>query len=89
MITAIKYRNTAENRLAKIDEDASYWRQELDNLVNIIKSYKVASFYETALTKRLIMASVPLLARVLRLTIIELRRFLCPLWRVYNGPSYT
>ena len=71
MIAAIKHRNTAENRLAQINEDESYWRQELDNFVDIFKSCKVASFYETALTKRLIMASLPLHTIELRLTVIR------------------
>ena len=72
MITAIKHRNTAEKRLAQIDEDGSYWRQELENFVNIIKTCRVASFYEMELTKRLIMASVSLLATELHLTITEI-----------------
>ncbi|OBT38534.1 hypothetical protein VE00_11057 [Pseudogymnoascus sp. WSF 3629] len=55
MIAAIKYRNTSEKRLGQISKDGSYWRQELDNFVDIIKNYKVASFYETALTQRLVM----------------------------------
>ena len=86
MITAIKHKNTGEKRLAQIDEDGSYWRQELDNFVNILKTFRVASFYELELTKRLIMASASLLATGLHLTIIEIRRILCPEWRLYSSP---
>ena len=86
MITAIKHKDTAEKRLAQLDEDGSYWRQELDNFVNIIKNCRVASFYEMELTKRLVMVSAPLLATGLHLTIIDLRRIFRPRWRVYNGP---
>lgn len=71
MIAAIKYRNTSEKRLGQISKDGSYWRQELDNFVDIIKNYKVASFYETALTQRLVMVSISLSATELHLTIIE------------------
>lgn len=65
MIAAIKYSNTADKRLRQISEDESYWRQELDNFVDIIRDCKVASFYETALTKRLIMASISLCPRII------------------------
>ena len=61
MIAAIEYSNTSERRLRQISEE-TYWRQELDNFVDIIKGCRVASFYEMELTQRLIMASVFLYA---------------------------
>ena len=64
MMAAIKYSNTAEKTIRQISEDGSYWRQELDDFVDIIKDRKVASFYETALTKRLIMVSIALCQRI-------------------------
>jgi protein SERAC1 len=57
MIAAIQHHNSSETRLRQISDAESYWRQELDNFVDIIEDFKVASFYETELTKRLIMAS--------------------------------
>lgn len=57
MIKAIKYGNTSERRLDQISKDQSYWRQELDSFVDVIRDFKVASFYETALTRRLIKVS--------------------------------
>ncbi|KFY14076.1 hypothetical protein V491_06163 [Pseudogymnoascus sp. VKM F-3775] len=68
MITAIRYKNTSEERLGQISKDGSYSRQELDNFVDIIKNCKVASFYETALTRRLIMQSNGSFARSGELT---------------------
>ena len=61
MIAAIQYSNTSERRLRQISEE-TYWRQELDNFVDIVKGCRVASFYEMELTQRLIMASVFLYA---------------------------
>ena len=86
MITAIKHRNTSEKRLSQISKDESYWRHELDNFVNIIKNCKVASFYETALTRRLIRVCISLHAVALHLTITETRRIFRTRWRVYNCP---
>jgi hypothetical protein len=52
MMAAIEHSNTSENRLRQISEKP-FWRQELDRFVDIIKGYKIASFYETELTRRL------------------------------------
>jgi hypothetical protein len=51
---AIQYRNTSEKILNQISDD---WRKELHSFVDIIESCKIASFYETELTKKLIMVS--------------------------------
>lgn len=70
MIAAIKYGQTS-NKLRQISDEETYWRQELESFVDIIKDCKVASFYETALTRRLIVASTSFYTTELYLTITE------------------
>lgn len=45
-------------RLAQISNDGSEWRARLDRFREIIRpNVQIASFYETALTKRLVQVS--------------------------------
>ena len=81
MMAAVTYSNTSLTILNQIGEEP-YWRQELDSFVNIIKGCKVASFYETELTKRLIKVCIfssaeRLLAEWLLIIITETRRLVC------------
>ena len=54
MLNAVQFSDTSQTRLSQI-ADESHWRQNLDSFVNIIKqNCQIASFYETALTRRLV-----------------------------------
>ena len=52
MMAAREYPGTSETRLEEIGSRHT-WRQELDNFVDRIHAFTIASFYETALTARL------------------------------------